>query len=107
TDLKEINFSKNNLTSLTISNCPNLTEIYCSNNRLTELKLDGLSNLTRIDCKNNQLTSLDLTSLSNPEKLISLDATNNVLLKECLISIRSLADWKKKELYLDDDKIFA
>jgi len=47
---------------------------------------------------------LKLTSLKNPEKLISLDATNNSLSEECLVSLKSFANFK--ELRLDNDKIF-
>jgi hypothetical protein len=41
--------------------------------------------------------------LSKPEKLISLDATNNRLLEENLNSIKSLIDWERRELCLDNE----
>ena len=55
-DLKELKLSHNKLTSLSISNCPQLA---------------------KLDCSDNQLTSLDFLDFLNPNNLIYLDISGN------------------------------
>ncbi|KLL03066.1 MAG: hypothetical protein MRECE_30c014 [Mycoplasmataceae bacterium CE_OT135] len=56
----------------------NLKELTCSDNQLTSLDLSVCSELTRLDCYYNKLTSVDfLKTLHQPEKLAWLSIFNN------------------------------
>lgn len=72
-----------NLSSLTLTNLPQIWNLNCSLNKLTTLDLNGLTNLRYLDCSYNQLTELSLVDLPNltdltcyVNKLQSLDVTN-------------------------------
>ncbi|UPT69729.1 MAG: leucine-rich repeat domain-containing protein [Flavobacterium sp. JAD_PAG50586_2] len=80
------------LTSLTLSDLPNLHKLNCSNSTLTSLNLNGLTSLTEVICSRNQLTSLNVSNLPNLQKLIcdtnpieSLDVSNmpNLTILRC------------------------
>jgi uncharacterized repeat protein (TIGR01451 family) len=47
----------------------NIKDLDCSNNQLTTLDLTGLDSLKDLDCSNNQLTTLDLTGLDSLKSL--------------------------------------
>ena len=66
----------NALTTLNISNNPNLTKLYCYNNALTSLNVSGCSSLNTLSCYNNSLTSLNVASCSS---LTTLNCDNNQL----------------------------
>ena len=68
--------SSNQLTSLNVSNCIALTELYCSSNQLISLNLSGLIALTTLICDGNQLTLLDVSGLI---KLTRLYCSYNLL----------------------------
>lgn len=76
TALEYLYCGSNQLTSLDVSGCVNLTSLNCANNQLTSLDVSGCVNLTSLTCENNQLTSLDV---SGCVKLIYLDCNNNQL----------------------------
>ena len=57
------------LTTLSMTNIPNLEYLDCSNGLLTTLNLSGLTELKNLDCSSNQLTSLNLSNLPNLETL--------------------------------------
>lgn len=69
-NLEELYCFSNNLTNLTINNCPNLKEINCEYNQLTNLELSNNLALTKLNCYSNPLTTLTLTN--NP-KLKEID----------------------------------
>ena len=70
-NLKELNCSNNQLTSLpTLPQ--NLKELYCSNNQLTSLPTLQ-QNLKKLFCSINQLTSLPTL----PEKIVDFSYSNN------------------------------
>lgn len=58
TNLTDLNFLYNQLSSLDVSGLTNLQYLYCYNNHLPSLDVSGLTNLTVLYCSNNQLTSL-------------------------------------------------
>src|SRR4051812_24225807 len=64
-------YLKNCHTKLTLGNKPNLDFLNCSSNQLTTLDLSNCPNLTElVVCFNSQLTSIDfLKQLPHPEKL--------------------------------------
>jgi len=68
-NLKELDCSNNNLTSLNgIKNLTNLKDLYCSSNKLTSLNgIEMLTNLTELYCHYNNLT--DLKSIYRLDKL--------------------------------------
>lgn len=87
TALEELSCSNNSLTSLDVSNMPNLVQIRCYNNSLTSLNISGL-NLNHLETDGNQLTSVDVSSCTNLQTLwiaynpiASINLGNNVLLE--------------------------
>ena len=78
---------RENITSLDVTRCTELTELHCDNNRLTSLDVSKNTALKSLICYSNQLTSLDLskntalTSLScGYNKLTRLDVSKNTVL---------------------------
>lgn len=67
--LKSLDCNNNKLTSVNLSNLPNLDYLDVSRNRITSLNLSNLPNLKHLDCNNNKLSSLDLTGLPALEYL--------------------------------------
>ena len=65
TELRTLDCSGNNLTSLDVSKNTSLVELYCNDNKLTELILGNNSALTTLNCKNNQLTNIDTSGCNN------------------------------------------
>jgi uncharacterized repeat protein (TIGR01451 family) len=74
TSLVQLFCDDNQLTSLDVSNSPNLVNIQCSENQLNSLNITGLTNLVFISCYLNSLTSLDVAGMGS---LQSLDCRNN------------------------------
>ena len=66
----------NNLTSLDVTNAPNLGGLCCNNNPLQRLDVTHNAALGVLACHNNQLTELDV---SNNTQLTDLDCGNNQL----------------------------
>jgi Leucine-rich repeat (LRR) protein len=73
--LQYLNCRENGLTSLNLSNLPHLTALTCAQNALTTLNLNGFPELNSLNCEVNQLTSLTLT---NPA-LMAINCNNNHL----------------------------
>lgn len=80
-----INCEDNQLNNIDISRCENLEYFYCSNNKLTELDLSSNKSLREIYCENNLLTKLDTASnkylntlCCSNNKLKNLDFSNNL-----------------------------
>lgn len=71
TSLINLYCNNNKLTSLNLTDCTHLYELYCYNNKLTSLDLTGCTQLYMLYCYNNNLTSLDLTGYSNTEMNIN------------------------------------
>ncbi|MDD6098274.1 MAG: hypothetical protein PUB66_06050 [Oscillospiraceae bacterium] len=71
TSLINLYCNNNKLTSLDLTDCTHLYELYCYNNKLTSLDLTGCTQLYMLYCYNNNLTSLDLTGYSNTEMNIN------------------------------------
>ena len=60
-NLKFLDCSENQLSTLELSGCSDLVQLYCSSNQLSTLDLSGCSDLVRLSCSNNQLSTLDLS----------------------------------------------
>ena len=91
--------SGNTISSLNISNNPNLSQIYCSNNKIRELDLSECKNLMVLSCENNQLTKLDLSANSRLQQLTgynnkieTLDFTHNTQLGGAIIHNNNLTN---------------
>ncbi len=69
TNLKELNCSGNQLTSLDVSQNTNLETLDCFDNQLTNLDVSKNPNLVGLYCKGNQLKTLDVSSNANLNKL--------------------------------------
>lgn len=99
-DLRVVNVSSCNLSSLDLSGCENLTELYCSNNMLTELDLTDCVNLNKLECANNALESLDLSGCGALEQL---DCSNNNLRQLDLSAQNALTALDCGRNYLDPE----
>jgi len=76
-NLRELDCSHNNLTSLKLDNCKKLKRIDCSSNQLAKLEINHLTNLILLNCGNNQLTEQDLSVFSELKNLKELNIGNN------------------------------
>ncbi len=76
TALQTLSCSRNQLTSINLSQNTALVELSCSQNQLSNLNITNLTNLTKIACDFNQITSLDL---SHQVSLTKITASNNQL----------------------------
>jgi len=76
TNLVYLYCSKNQLTSLDVSQNTALTTLYCYNNQLTGLDVSQNTALTTLYCLDNQLTGLDV---SQNTALETLDCSANLL----------------------------
>ncbi|MDR1983313.1 MAG: leucine-rich repeat domain-containing protein [Prevotellaceae bacterium] len=76
TNLKKLNSTENQLTSLDMSKCTALTEFACGQNQLTSLNISGCTALTKLECQNNRLTSLNVSGCT---ALTQLYCYNNQL----------------------------
>lgn len=63
-NLYYIECGSNNLTSLNVTGNP-LGTLYCEFNQLTSIDLSNKPNMTHLFCQNNQITSLDMTGKPN------------------------------------------
>lgn len=68
----------NELTSIDLSEAPNLHSLYCQNNQLAELDLSACAKLTDLNCAHNQLTKINISSAKNPE-LENVNVASNQL----------------------------
>jgi GTPase Era involved in 16S rRNA processing len=102
-NLRALNCSDNQLTSLDLSDCSNLVELKCNNNQLTNLNfLKSVGNLEKLELQNNKnLSPQSLKILGTLDKLeeLNINDTNNIsegwecLLKSC------------QKLYCNSEKI--
>lgn len=96
-NLKTLDCSKNQLTSLDVSKNTALTQLKCYVNQLTTLDVSKNTALTLLNCCNNNLASLELpksTALSELQcynnQLITLDVSKNTGLGYLVCSINKL-----------------
>ena len=87
-NLKMLECSLNQLTSLDVSYNPALTWLHCDENQLTSLDVSQNRALELLSCYKNQLTSLDVrqntaleTLTCNKNQLTSLDVSQNTALE--------------------------
>ena len=74
-ELRVLSCGNNSLSELDITNCQLLTNLSCSNNSLTSLNIPKGSWLQTLNCSNNSLSALDVTNL----ELQSLHANDQTL----------------------------
>lgn len=68
-NLRILDCSINNLTSLDVSACVSLEELNCRGNNLQELSVNNCPNLRILNCQDNKLTTLDVSDCSSLEDL--------------------------------------
>jgi type IX secretion system substrate protein len=76
TQLEFLNCDTGQLTTLDVSTCTSLKSLLCARNQLTTLNVNGLTAIEMLYCNNNQLTSLDVSNLQN---LTNLCCSDNAL----------------------------
>jgi len=77
--LEFLSCESNQLDSLILDNCINLTDLRCSGNNLTTLDVSSNLNLIELSCVQNQLTTLDVIANTVLEKLICRDNPLTIL----------------------------
>ncbi len=88
-NLRTLECSANNLTSLDVSALTNLRDLMCGSNLLTTLDVSGLSQLEFLYCGDNQISSLNLEGCT---MLYSLDFGYNNLSSVNLSAMTNLND---------------
>src|SRR5438128_5793010 len=69
-NLRKLDCSRNQITSLEIINCPNLEIVDCLFNKtLNNLTIKNCPNLKELDCRGDSLKNLDLSQNTSLEKL--------------------------------------
>lgn len=68
-NLQELYISGNQLTTLTLTDLPNIITLECTDNPLTILDVSGLTNLQNLNCSGNQLQTLSVNNLTNLQNL--------------------------------------
>ena len=92
-NLTDLDCSRNQLTSLDVSDNTSLMYLYCSQNQLTSLDVSGCNALTRLYCWVNQLTSLNVSNNTallylkcSYNNLSGIDISNNINLEYLYIA---------------------
>lgn len=117
-NLVGININDNHLTTLDVSQYPQLAYLDCSQNQISNLNLNGLSQLVNLDVEKNLLTSLILSGCNSLERLYcannllnTLDISNkpnliNVYSSSNLLQSVNITNSSNIEyLSLDDNKL--
>ncbi len=90
TNLKKLNCSENDLSSLNLSNCVSLEELNCSFNNLSDLDIRQCVNLEKLNCSFNNLSDLDIRQCVSLEELnCSVNKLNNLDIRDC-VNLRQL-----------------
>ncbi len=76
TNLKSLDCSKNELTTLDVEKLKSLEGLLCMYNKIENLKINSLSNLVTLFTLHNNLKELDVSTLIN---LVWLDCSDNLL----------------------------
>ena len=104
TGLKCLYVHDNHLSSLDVSGCTELEKLWCYNNQLNSLDVTGCTALTDCYCYNNQISSLDVSSCTDLECLIcdvnqltDLDVTGLEALQHLSCSYNQLASLDASE----------
>lgn len=64
-EISVLDCNENQITTLDISNCIELTELYCGLNQLTSLNINGCSSLVMLDCAENELSVAAMNKIYN------------------------------------------
>ena len=98
-NLKSLNCSENNLTSLDISSNNQLLIVKCFSNYLTSIDISQNQNLTILNSGNNKINELDVTQNLNLLELVmdnnnltDLDLSNNLLLRVLNINANHISN---------------
>jgi Leucine-rich repeat (LRR) protein len=98
TNLRTLECSNNNLTSLDLTGLPNISTLKCSNNQLTNLNLTGLTTLSYLQFSYNSLETIDVSTLTHItyiyggyNSLTSLDVSNLTFLEDLNVDNNNLA----------------
>ena len=89
-NLKYLYCGRNALTSLIVENLPQLKDMRCNNNKLTSLRMSNLPNLDYGDCSFNRLTSLRIVDLP---KLSTFWCNDNLLTSIEIKDKRTTRPW--------------
>ena len=86
-NIKVLECSRNQITSLDVSNCVKMIWLFCTSNQLTSIDVSGALSLEGFFCRFNQLTNIDVSNNLLLEgfhcgnnQLSSIDVSNNIKL---------------------------
>ncbi len=86
-NIKVLDCSRNQITSLDVSNCVKMIWLFCTSNQLTSIDVSGALSLEGFFCRFNQLTNIDVSNNLLLEgfhcgnnQLSSIDVSNNIKL---------------------------
>lgn len=85
-NLEELDCSRNNITVLGTDQCQKLRTLVCNNNQLTALNLSGNTQLTNLNCSNNKFNTLDVSNCANLRNLVCYRETGYTYLTTLNIS---------------------
>ncbi|CAM1361666.1 Por secretion system C-terminal sorting domain-containing protein (fragment) [Tenacibaculum xiamenense] len=98
-NLKELDCSKNSLTSLDVSKNTKLRSLTCGGNDLTDLDVSSNLDLTTLSCNRTRIRSIDLTRNTKlnylmifDNRISSIDISNNVNLNHLWIQQNNLTN---------------
>jgi len=75
-NLQKVSFSNNKkITSLKVSNCPQVEEIDIYGNEISRLEINELTNLKNLICSSNQLKKIDVVQNKNLKTLVCFNNT--------------------------------
>ena len=75
-NLEVLGCGDNLITEIDLSQNPYMHSLYCANNQISEIDISNNPNFKEIICSSNQLTSLNIQN-GNAENIDSLNSTNN------------------------------
>lgn len=99
--LESLNCANNQITSIDLSNNPLLESLYCSNNQIKEFHLNNNPLLKYFDCSNNSLSSLALNPNPNIQTLVCDNNALESLVIKNYTSLTSLSCESNNITYLD------
>ena len=90
--LNKVDVSRNDLTSLSVEECAQLTELNAGRNKISEIDLNGCESLQKVAVYKNRLTDI---SLSDTPMLENLNVSNNLFVELSLANTTSLKTDRK------------
>lgn len=106
TKIGQLMCNNNNLTSIDLSEYPNLWAFYCSGNKITDLDLSVAPNIQMLSCDGNLLTTLNIKPLSNLISLYCGKQQNDIPLELQLTDAQKELWTNEWSAYVDNENVY-